>query len=69
MSETKVTVTDNGPYILDFPVEIVNSGDETIRDSSKRVFLCRCGQSNNKPFCDGTHKKIGFESVVKPKSS
>jgi CDGSH-type Zn-finger protein len=45
------------------------NGNLTIRNSSgrdawhgNRVALCRCGESANKPFCDGTHKQAGFTS-------
>jgi CDGSH-type Zn-finger protein len=64
MSDFKVTVRNNGPYRLE--------GDITIVDEQGRPFglagrtlvsLCRCGHSANKPFCDGTHGKVGFESV------
>jgi CDGSH-type Zn-finger protein len=49
------------------------SGDFVIKDQAGNVFglagrksvsLCRCGQSNNKPFCDGTHKHVGFSSMI-----
>ncbi len=52
-----VTVTAGGPLILDGPVSI--SGGED-RCAGGRGALCRCGASENKPFCDGTHNKIGF---------
>ena len=64
MSDFKVIVRNNGPLRLE--------GDITIVDQDGRPFglagrtavgLCRCGNSGNKPFCDGTHGKIGFESV------
>lgn len=65
MSDFKVIVRSNGPYRLE--------GDITICDEAGKVFglagravvsLCRCGHSENKPFCDGTHNKIGFQSAI-----
>jgi CDGSH-type Zn-finger protein len=51
----------DGPLLLNGNVTIVNgSGRESWRGS--KTALCRCGESNNKPFCDGQHKKIGFSS-------
>jgi CDGSH-type Zn-finger protein len=64
MSEFKVIVRNNGPLRLE--------GDITLLDQEGRPFglagrtvvsLCRCGQSQNKPFCDGTHNKVGWDSV------
>jgi len=55
----KVTPTTNGPLKLEGNVEIVTGTGHTI-DRTQRTFLCRCGHSANKPFCDNTHKKIGF---------
>lgn len=61
----KITCTHNGPYVLptDFPtkvvVDILNSKGESCSTPGE-VALCRCGGSDNKPFCDGTHEKIGF---------
>ncbi len=40
-------------------VEIRNAAGELVT-SVERAALCRCGGSENKPFCDGTHKRIGF---------
>jgi len=52
----------NGPLKVVGPVEVVKGGTgKTVRKTS-RCFLCRCGQSQNKPFCDGTHGKVGFEA-------
>jgi len=56
----KLTVTPlpNGPVKCEGPLTITGSdGRATTTD---KAFLCRCGASGNKPFCDGTHKKIGF---------
>lgn len=66
-----IKISDNGPYyvtgtltLLDGEGNEVSLADE--RDSdAETIYLCRCGHSNRKPFCDGTHKKIGFESTVR----
>ncbi len=65
MAATKITVVNNGPLIVE--------GDFEIRDEQGNAFglagrtrlsLCRCGHSERKPFCDGSHKRNPFESVV-----
>ncbi|MBW3628281.1 MAG: CDGSH iron-sulfur domain-containing protein [Gemmatimonadetes bacterium] len=60
----KITVRENGSYLVEGPVTIVDA-DGTAYDISakKRVSLCRCGASTNKPFCDGTHSKVGFAAA------
>jgi CDGSH-type Zn-finger protein len=60
---TKVTIAQNGPIRLE--------GDFTIQDAQGNLYglagrtaisLCRCGLSENKPFCDGSHNRQGFLS-------
>jgi uncharacterized Fe-S cluster protein YjdI len=58
IGETEVSVTPNGPLILRGNLRIVRDGVEIAR--LEKAALCRCGQSSNKPFCDGTHLKVGF---------
>lgn len=58
---TKIEVTANGPYIVKTECVIVHSdGREEIKNG--KVALCRCGGSANKPYCDGNHRKNGFEA-------
>lgn len=57
----KIKAAENGPYLIEVEeAKIVSSGDEKIL-SQKIIALCRCGQSSNKPFCDGAHKKCEFK--------
>jgi len=51
----------NGPLFLRGPVRIVDIRGEVVREDT-RLALCRCGASRNKPFCDGTHREIGFRA-------
>ncbi len=54
-----VTVAPNGPLLLAGPVCVrTASGRDAVHGD--RAALCRCGHSENKPFCDGTHRKVGF---------
>lgn len=55
----KVTPYPNGPLGIAGPVEILTGTGHTI-DRTQRAALCRCGHSATKPYCDGTHSKIGF---------
>ncbi|HRC77611.1 MAG TPA: CDGSH iron-sulfur domain-containing protein, partial [Kouleothrix sp.] len=54
-----VTPTENGPIEVLGAFSICDASGETCKDGG-RAYLCRCGASANKPFCDGTHSKIGF---------
>ena len=51
----------NGPLLVEGNLEIVSGTGRTINRATE-VYLCRCGKSSNKPYCDGTHKSIGFET-------
>ena len=63
----KITVTKDGPYQLSgdlAEIELHDAGGNAwTLAGQKRVFLCRCGASTTKPFCDGTHSKIGFQAA------
>ena len=59
-SGVAIFITPNGPYVVTGAPELRN----TIREEgapTERFALCRCGGSNNKPFCDGSHRQIGFK--------
>ena len=55
----KVEVSPNGPYLIKSECLIVHSNG-TEETKTGTVALCRCGASANKPYCDGSHRKIGF---------
>ena len=65
MSDVNIRLRDNGPFVVEGPVKLTDAdGNEFTVDSSKpAIALCRCGQSANRPFCDGAHNKCGFESA------
>jgi CDGSH-type Zn-finger protein len=54
-----VDLAVNGPLLITGAVEVIAASGRTI-DRGAKFALCRCGQSGNKPFCDGTHRKVGF---------
>jgi CDGSH-type Zn-finger protein len=62
MPETRVTVRKNGPLLVQGDFQILDAAGAAYglggRDA---VSLCRCGQSANKPFCDGSHNHHGFQ--------
>lgn len=65
MADVSITPTENGPYKVTGPVELIDPNGNPINAPGQTVFLCRCGGSTNKPFCDGTHSKIGFQGAMR----
>ena len=61
-AETIIDARPNGPLFVRGPLKIVEVGGHVIREDT-RAALCRCGHSENKPFCDGTHRLIGFKTT------
>ena len=62
---TRITVKNNGSIRIEGDFELFDmDGNKFDLAGRTSISLCRCGQSNDKPFCDSTHKKIGFQSVV-----
>ena len=60
----KITIRPNGPYVVEGEVELNDVNGEKIDTSDRpRIAFCRCGQSATKPFCDGTHGKVGFQAA------
>ncbi len=56
----EISLMKNGPILVNGPFCVKDADGNTIKEGKKAAF-CRCGGSSNKPFCDGTHKSIGFE--------
>ena len=59
-TETKVEALENGPLLICGTLHITNS-DGTREKKNKTTAFCRCGASQNKPYCDGAHVKVNFQ--------
>jgi CDGSH-type Zn-finger protein len=55
----EIEVIKDGPLHVT-GVSKMERSDGTVLEAAEEVWLCRCGKSGNKPFCDGEHKKVGF---------
>jgi len=62
MSEVRITVLKDGPVEVSGPVELVDGKGVAHAPGESPIYLCRCGQSATKPFCDGSHRKVGFRA-------
>jgi CDGSH-type Zn-finger protein len=59
-----IRVRKNGPYVVEGDdVQVVDWNGAPYKIERRPVALCRCGASTNKPFCDGTHSKQGFQAA------
>jgi CDGSH-type Zn-finger protein len=68
MSEpVKITVRANGPLLVEGAISLSDvDGKQWDLSGKSAVALCRCGASENRPFCDGAHKRIGFQCAASP---
>ena len=59
---TKITVLDNGPYLVKGSILLLDAEGNEFRAERSTIALCRCGRSMTKPFCDGSHSKASFRA-------
>lgn len=65
MSDVKVIVKSNGPLRLEGTFQLVDQEGRAFGLGGRpAISLCRCGRSENKPFCDGSHARTGFVSEI-----
>ena len=64
MAEVIITPSEDGPYLVSGLVYLTEVDGREIPHPDQMA-LCRCGQSSNKPFCDGTHATIHFDGTLK----
>jgi 3-phenylpropionate/trans-cinnamate dioxygenase ferredoxin subunit len=57
-----IKILNNGPYVVQGEFTLVDANGNPV--PVQKAALCRCGGSTNKPFCDGTHSKIGFQAAT-----
>lgn len=65
MPDTKITVLNDGSIRIEGDFEILDpTGAKFGLAGRTKIGLCRCGASQNKPFCDGSHARIGFQDKI-----
>ncbi len=62
MADATVQILRNGPYIVTGSLTVLDANGQKV-PTTEKFALCRCGASTKKPFCDGTHSKIGFQAT------
>ena len=62
MHDAQIVACVDGPLLVRGEFDLVSSSGEQVERTRRTVALCRCGASAIKPFCDGTHKLIGFRT-------
>ena len=63
MDEVTIKVRENGPYLIRGKVTLTDADGNLYVTEGETVALCRCGGSQTKPFCDGTHRASGFAAT------
>jgi CDGSH-type Zn-finger protein len=60
-----IKVRENGPYLVTGAVTLIDADGNVyeLPEGKVGLALCRCGRSSTKPFCDKTHREIGFEAA------
>ena len=62
LADVKITVKPNGPYRVEGNVDLLDMAGNPFPKSELGFSLCRCGQSNTRPLCDGSHARVGFNA-------
>jgi CDGSH-type Zn-finger protein len=60
--DVQITPYRDGPLLVRGPIRLIGADGEALQPRRDTVALCRCGKSRLRPFCDGTHKLIGFRA-------
>ena len=64
MADVTIRLRDNGPLVVEGPVNVVDAEGNAypISPDKPAIALCRCGNTQNRPFCDGSHKACDFQA-------
>lgn len=63
MPDARIKALKNGPYEVSGGAKVFDHQDKEYQeDQFPPLYLCRCGHSKNKPFCDGSHEDVGFKA-------
>jgi CDGSH-type Zn-finger protein len=60
MQDVVIKVRESGPYLVTGPVTLIDADGTQYQIEGENFVLCRCGGSQTKPFCDGSHRRNGF---------
>ena len=64
MSDVTIKTRENGPLLVSGPITLCDHlGNKYDLTGKENIALCRCGHSQKKPFCDGSHKTVGFQAA------
>jgi len=63
MASVTLTALPDGPYRVEGGIQIIDADDRSLAAPTDPVYLCRCGQSQSKPFCDGSHARTGWQDA------
>ena len=65
MTDVTVNIRDDGPLLVQGPCVLKDQAGNVVKESDSMVALCRCGMSNTKPMCDGSHTD-NFDGTLNP---
>ncbi|MHB8146008.1 MAG: CDGSH iron-sulfur domain-containing protein [Vulcanimicrobiaceae bacterium] len=69
MDNVTIKVRESGPYLVKGPVELIDADGKPYTITGENFVLCRCGKSQTKPFCDGSHRTNGFSAIERASES
>ena len=63
-AEVTISISKNGSYSVNGSITLLDAEGNDIGSEKETVFLCRCGASKKKPFCDGSHKNADWDASL-----